>query len=241
MQQFLAHFLELLAAHILAALVLSSVGVFVTVRLWDPARRYWRARAWLNRAVSVGIRNFFPSRESYATDRSLAFVDYLCSAKFELIYIGHWLAFTVEQHNTLQALVQQAKAGVHIRLILLDEELSQDVLATYARYFCEDEAKLRSDVAETWRRVRIAQRELGAADQAYFELRAHREFIPYSAFWFDPARDGEHILIDMKLFALARRDAYGIELHPTTTTTSRYPSLFRRYADSLRHLQQLSK
>ena len=240
MKEFVVHFLELLAAHILAGLVLSATAAVLIVRLWEPAKRYWRARSWLNRAVSVGVRNFFPSRESYSTDRSLGFVDYIRSAKHELTYFGHWLAFTVEQHNTLEALVGQVKAGVHIRLVLLDETLSQDVLSTYARYFGEDEPKLRGEIAETWRRVRLAQRELGASEQRGFELRAHREFIPYSAFWFDPRHDGEHILIDMKLFASPRRDAYGLELHPQLTTSSRYPSLFQRYADSLGRLQDLS-
>ncbi len=125
--------------------------------------------------------------------------------------------------------------------MLLDENLSPDVLSTYARYFGEDEPKLRAEVAETWRRVRLAQRELGASEQRQFELRAHREFIPYSAFWFDPRHEGEHILIDMKLFALPRRDAYGVELHPQPITSSRYPSLFQRYADSLHCLQDLSR
>ncbi len=89
MAEFLAHFLELLAAHVLAGLVLSAAGAVLMVRLWEPAKRYWRARSWLNRAVSVGIRNFFPSRESYSTDRPLAFVDYIQSAKHELTYFGH--------------------------------------------------------------------------------------------------------------------------------------------------------
>ncbi|MBE0547965.1 MAG: hypothetical protein IH627_10005 [Rubrivivax sp.] len=240
MPQFIAHFLELLAAHILAGLFLSAAGAVLIVRLWEPAKRYWRARSWLNRAVSVGVRNFFPSRESYSTDRSLAFVDYIRSAKHELTYFGHWLAFTVEQHNTLETLVDHAKSGVHIRLVLLHEALSPDVLSTYARYFGEDEPKLRAEIAETWRRVRLAQRQLGASEQSRFELRAHREFIPYSAFWFDPRHEGEHILIDMKLFASPRRHAYGIELHPQPSTSSRYPSLFERYADSLRRLQDLS-
>lgn len=240
MPQFFAQLPELLVVEVLVGLILTAAGAVFIKRIWEPGKRYWRARAWLNRAVSVGVRNFYPSRESYSTDRSLAFVDYIRSAKHELTYFGHWLAFTVEQHNTLEALVDHAKSGVRIRLVLLHEALSPDVLSTYARYFGEEEIKLRDEIAETWRRVRLAQRELGASEQSLFELRAHREFIPYSAFWFDPRHEGEHILIDMKLFASPRRHAYGIELHPQPSTSSRYPSLFERYADSLRRLQDLS-
>jgi hypothetical protein len=240
MQKFLIHFAELVAAHVLAALFLSTVGAVLLARFWKPAKRYWQSRSWLNRAVTVGIQNFFPSRESYTTDRRLAFNDYLSSAQHSFIYIGHWLAFTVEQHNTLDTLVTQAKSGKQVKLILLDENLSQDVLATYARYFGETEEKLRSEVKETWRRVRVAQQELGTSEYSRFEIRAHKEFIPYSAFWFDPSRDGEHILIDMKLFASPRRDTYGLELRPTENTTSRYPSLFKRYAESLQRLEKMS-
>lgn len=239
MSNFFAHFLELLSAHILAEIVLTTLGVAL-VGLWKPVKRFWNARRWLARAVSVGVRNFFPSRESYSTDRSLAFSDYIRSAKYEFTYFGHWLAFSVEQHNTLETLIQQAKRGVLVRLVLLDPNLSPDVLATYSRYFGEDSSKLGNKVNETWMRVKAAQLELGASDRDNFKLFSHSEFIPYSAFWFDPNHLGEHILIDTKLFAAPRRDAYGIELHPTKDESSRYPSLFHRYANSLSHLKDLS-
>lgn len=240
MSNFFIHFLELLAAHILAGLVLSTLGVALSVWLWGSAKRFWNARSWLARAVTVGVRNFYPSRESYSTDRLLAFSDYLRSAEFEFTYFGHWLAFSVEQHNTLETLIQQAKRGVLVRLVLLDSNLPSDVLTTYSRYFGEDASKLGNEVDETWRRVKAAQLELGTSERQNFKLFSHSEFIPYSAFWFDPNHPGEHILIDMKLFAAPRRDAYGIELHPTKDESSRYPSLFRRYADSLDRLRNLS-
>lgn len=240
MLAFFAHPLELLAAHI-AELVFSTLGAAFCIWLWKHAKRFWTARGWLNRAVSVGVRNFFPSRESYSVDRSLAFSDYLGSAKYEFTYFGHWLAFSVEQHNTLETLIQQAKRGVLVRLVLLDPTLSPEVLAAYSRYFGEDAPKLGNEVADTWRRVKAAQLELGASDRKNFKLFAHSEFIPYSAFWFDPNHPGEHILIDTKLFGAPRRDAYGIELHPTKDKSSRYPSLFRRYAESLTRLKAQSE
>lgn len=241
MLAFLTHFLELLAAHVLAGLVLSTLGVALSLWLWKPAKRFWNARRWLNRAISVGVRNFFPSRESYSVDRSLAFSDYLESAKYEFTYFGHWLAFSVEQHNILETLIQQVKRGVLVRLVLLDPTLPPDVLTTYSRYFGEDAPKLANEVADTWKRVKAAQLELGASEKSNFKLFAHSEFIPYSAFWFDPNHPCEHILIDTKLFGAPRRDAYGIELHPTKDESSRYPSLFRRYADSLTRLKALCK
>jgi len=240
MPPFLTHFLELLAAHVLAGLVLAGAGFALSVWLWEPAKRYWKARSWLNRAVAVGVRNFFPSRESYAVDRPLAFVDYLSSAGHDLSYFGHWLAFSIEQHDTLNTLCTRAAAGVKVKLVLLDPELPQDILETYAAYLNESAASLRAQITSTWTRVHEARASLGTAHQRNLDLRRHREFIPFSAFWFDRSREGEHILIDVKIFGMPRRDAFGIELHPAAQASSRHPSLFHRFATSLDKLNESS-
>ncbi len=231
---------EIVVGHMAAILLLTLAAGFLARRFWDPAKKYFVARAWLERAVAVGIRNFFPSRESYAADRRLAFSDYLQSAKRNLRYFGHWLAFTIEQNYTLNTLCKMAESGKAVQLILLDPELPDNVLAMYARYLGDDLESLRAEIRTTWTKLLEARDSLSAHGREFLGLRAHQEFIPYSAFWFDRDQDAPHILIDMKLYGASRKDAYGLELHPVTETSSRYPSLYQRYADSLARLEAKS-
>jgi hypothetical protein len=240
MKDFAMQVAELVFAHIVSLLVIGVVGGFVLTKLWQPAKRYWGARRWFNRAVSVGIRNFFPSRESYSVDRTLAFSDYLSSAERSLRYFGHWLAFTIEQHHTLRTLCNMAESGRGVHLVLLDPSLPEDILETYARYLGEDSASLRDEIKSSWGKVREARSSLSARGRDFLTLRRHIEFIPYSAFWFDRDQNEPHILIDMKLYGASRKDAYGIELHPVEQTSSRYPSLYERYAVSLGKLESRS-
>ncbi len=240
MVDLLKHVTELILAHLVAGSILGTLGVWVTVKLWKPARKCWSVRKWFARILKVGIRNFYPSRESYARDRPLPFGDYLNSTKSSLRYIGHWLAFTIEQHQMLDTLCAISNSGRRVHLILLDPELPRDVLAAYARYFGEEEATLHLDITSTWKRVQAARETLSAKGRACLELRRHIEFIPYSAFWFDQESDGQHILIDMKLYGASRKDAYGIEIEPVQQESAAYPSLFDRYAKSLALLEQRS-
>ena len=127
-----------------------------------------------------------------------------------------------------------------VQLVLLDPNLPENILETYARYLGEDSASLRNEIKSSWQKVREARGSLGARGREFLSLRRHIEFIPYSAFWFDRDQSGPHILIDMKLFGASRKDAYGIELHPVEQTSSRYPSLYERYAESLGQLEDRS-
>jgi hypothetical protein len=127
MKDFALHVLEIVSAHTVALLILTGAGGYLLTRYWEPAKRYWNARRWLGRAVGVGIRNFFPSRESYSVDRPLAFADYLMSARRSLRYFGHWLAFTIEQHHTLQTLCEMAESGKEVQLVLLDPDLPDPI------------------------------------------------------------------------------------------------------------------
>jgi hypothetical protein len=240
MKDFAWHVLELLAAETVALLILTALGGFILTKVWEPAKRYWNARRWLSRAVAVGVRNFFPSRESYAVDRPLAFADYLVSARKSLRYFGHWLAFTIEQHHTLQTLCNMAESGKEVQLVLLDPNLPDPILSMYARYLGEDLGTLRNQIRTSWQKVQEARANMSARGRERLDLRRHIEFIPYSAFWFDKNQDAPHILVDMKLYGASRKDAYGIELHPVPQASSRYSSLYERYADSLGKLEDSS-
>jgi hypothetical protein len=240
MIEFLKHVAELVFAHVVAGAILGTLGVWVALKLWKPARNFWAVRKWFDRVMKVGVRNFYPSRESYARDRSLPFGDYLNSSRRSLRYIGHWLAFTIEQHQMLDTLCAISNSGRKVQLILLDPGLPSDVLAAYARYLGEDETGLLRDITTTWNKVREARDTLSAKGRACLELKRHIEFIPYSAFWFDRDTDGQHILIDMKLYGASRKDAYGLEIEPTKEGSTAYPSLFDRYARSLALLEQRS-
>lgn len=240
MQTIIEQIGEILAAHVIADLIILGFGGLGIALSWGKVRRYWRNRRWGLRGAAVGITDFFPSRESYAADRKLAFEDYIKSARKSLQYFGHWLAFTMEQHHTLDTLCAMANAGKHVQLTLLDPDLSPSVLTAYAHYFGEDELALQLRLQTAWQRIREAKARLGHDGRKCLELRRHQEFIPYSAFWFDRDQDDSHILVDMKIYAASRKDAYGVELRPIKGTTSRYPSLFARYATSLTRLEQQS-
>lgn len=231
---------ENFTANLIASAFIGLFGALVIAKLWRPTITYIQIRKWFSRAVEVGIHDFFPSRESYAVDRKLAFSDYIHSANMSLRYFGHWLAFTIDQHGMLETLCAMANSGKSVKLVLLDPQLPDEILAAYARYLGESETELRSKINTTWEKIVAAKHTLSATGKKCLELRRHQEFIPYSAFWFDKDQSDQHILIDMKLYGEPRKNAYGIELHPVTQKSSRYPSLFERYTCSLNSLENMS-
>ena len=238
MGEFVKHVMDLIVGHVAASIVIGIVGTIIAFA-WKPVALYMRARSWLNRAVKSGVRNFFSNRESYSRDRKLAFADYLRSAEHGLTYFGHWLAFTIDQLNTLDVLCAMANSGKKIQLVLLSPDLPRLILANYARYLGEDEDQLSEEIKTTWRKVKEARATLSATGRDCLELRQHSEFIPYSAFWFDREHSKQHILIDMKLYGASRKDAYGLELVPMGE--GRSPSLYERYARSLKQLEARSQ
>lgn len=225
-----------LTEHVLELVILGLAGVLF-VKYIKPVIKYIKNRKWMERAVVVGIRNFYPSRESYTKDRDLAFIDYIQSAQKSLHYYGHWLAFTNDQHGISDTLCQMAESGKEINLILLDPSLPREIWVTYGRYLGEDASKLREAVEITWKKFSVAKQSLSKLGQKNLRLKRHIEFIPYSAFWFDKDHSHQHILIDMKLYGATRKDTYGMELQPVKASSSRTPSLFDRYAESLQRLE----
>lgn len=202
----------------------------------DPLLSKWfafKARSWLQRIPETGVSNFFQNRESYQKDRKLSFIEYISSAKNSLSYCGHWLAFSIDQHNTLESLCGLAQEGKSVQLILLDPNLPAEVLRTYATYFNESEEYLRNQICNNWEKVLAAKKMLGEKAQSCLELRKHQEFISYSSFWFDKNHVQQHILIDVKIFGISRRDSYGIELKPTNESVRSDASLFERYSRSI--------
>ena len=240
LEEFVGRCLEVMASHLVAEAILATLGALIIVRIWNPLKHQLAARKWCARAIDVGIRNFYPDRESYARDRPLLFAPYLQSTKHSLRYVGHWLAFTIEQHQMMKTLCEIANSGRKVHLVLLNPEIPANILETYARYFGEDEKSLRSEIRNTWESVRAEWRSLSAQGKECMDLRMHCEFIPYSAFWFDRDHSYGHILIDMKIYGATRKDAYGIELHSASGVQSSYPSLFKRYATSLALLETRS-
>lgn len=214
-------------------------GGAVAYYVKDPLISKWtafKARSWLQRIPATGVSNFFPNRESYQKDRELSFLEYISSAKNSLSYCGHWLAFSIDQHNTLESLCELAQSGKSVQLILLDPNLPAEVLATYATYFNESEEYLRNQICNTWDKVTAAKKVLGNKAQSCLELRKHQEFISYSSFWFDKDHTQQHILIDVKIFGISRRDSYGIELKPMIGAVKSNTSLFERYSRSIESL-----
>lgn len=205
----------------------------------EPIQKKWatfKARSWLQRIPATGISNFYPNRDSYQKDRGQSFLEYISSAKNSLSYCGHWLAFSIDQHNTLESLCKLAQEGKHVQLILLDPNLPAELLKTYATYFNESEDYLRNQISNTWDKVTTARKMLGEKHQTCLELRKHQEFISYSSFWFDRDHVQQHILVDVKIFGISRRDSYGIELKPTSSDSDCNASLFKRYSKSIESL-----
>ena len=135
-----------------------------------------------------------------------------------------------------------AGSGVAIKLVLLRPDLPKEILNVYARYLAEDPVALETKLVAAWKKIREAKAQMAAGQRRNLQLLSHSEFIPYSAFWFDCGHPGEHILIDMKIFGAARKEAYGMELQPPSgEESSRYPSLHIRYATSLGKLEDQSK
>lgn len=224
--------------------VTTLAGTGIAIYFKEPIVRKWetfKARKWLQRVPASGVSNFFPNRDSYHKYRDITFLEYIASANHTLSYCGHWLAFTIDQHNTLDALCDLAKGKKHVQLTLLDPELSEEVLISYATYFNEDKDYLLNQIKNTWNKVETAKKNLDTQSQENFELRKHKEFISYSSFWFDKGHENQHILIDAKIFGISRRDSYGVELKPSKNLVSSNISLFDRYSKSIEVLIKKSK
>lgn len=191
----------------------------------------------------AGVIAFFPDRDSYASDRKLNLEDYLKTAAHSLTYAGHWLAISTDHRNTLTALSEMVAAGRKIDIVMLDQNLSNEMVAVYARFFSRSDADLRERISSAWTKV-IAWRDgLSSDGRRLVTLRSHTEFVSNSAFMFDEDQRSQKILIDQKIWGLDRADSFGIELSFDRGRSSNksMPSLYRRYSQSIRKLRHSAR
>ena len=189
-----------------------------------------------------GVVFYFPNRDSYARDRKLSLEEYLETAEKSLTYVGHWLAVSTDQRNTLNTLESMAKSGKVIQIVMLESNLSYDLLCAYARFFNRPPEIMRSDIKSSWDKIIEWHTTLGSREKGYVLLCSHSEFVSNSAFLFDENLNHQKILIDQKLWGQDRGNSYGIELHfEKKNEGKKSHDLFFRYRKSIINLRDISK
>lgn len=200
--------------------------------------RFKRISRLVSRSAENGLTDFFPDRDSYTRDRAASLEQYLETAKSDLTYVGHWMAVSVDQRHTLDAIKSMLQAGKQITLVLLSKDLPVDIMASYARFFGKTDLDFSRQVAKGWDLIEKWRSELGREELKRLVLKSHEEFICHSAFVFDRGHGDEKILIDQKIWGLDRKNSFGFELSQNQKDRLGDRTLFSRYSRSLKELTE---
>ena len=123
-----------------------------------------------------------------------------------------------------------------IELILLDENINDDKANILAKYLGISHSSFRSRLTEAWKFVREMAREF-AHSRGSFVIKSHSEAVYASCFIMDANTPTAKILVDIKIFGMARENGFGIELVKTKQSNS----LYDRFLTSFEKLQRAAK
>ncbi|MGP8436152.1 hypothetical protein ACT2FY_18205 [Paraburkholderia fungorum] len=225
--------------NILAGVLGNAVWFVFLPILMALAAWSWKLKklsGFVSRMMRSGVTDFFPDRDSYTRDRKGNLEQYLQTAKTDLTYIGHWMAVTIDQRHTLDTIKSMLQNGKQISLILLNNNLPSDTLASYARFFGKTDTEFQSQIESGWNVIRKWRQTLGADEAKLLTIKFHVEFICHSAFVFDRGQESGKILIDQKIWGLDRKNSFGFEVSSARGDKSGERTLFERYSKSLKGL-----
>lgn len=201
-------------------------------------KRGFQAARLFKHLKQNGIISFFPNRDSYTKDRPQSLEKYLETADHSLLYVGHWLAVSTDQRDTLAALRNILLGKKTVTIVMLSDELTPELLTAYANFFGRPVQDIQNQIQAGWTIVGSWSHTLGAEERNKLVLKSHSEFIGHSAFAFDLGQKKSKILIDQKLWGLDRKNSYGIELIANPKVDVIENTLFSRYANSIAKLHQ---
>ena len=177
---------------------------------------------------SSGGLNFFSNREAYTRHKDHGAADnYLTQqTKADIIYVGFYLAQSCDIGNILNCLVSLSNKGINVKVVLLDPS-SPNISAT-SDFFMINKDHLISCVNETKNKLLKARRNSVSEDnKKNFNIYLHNKPITTSAFIIDGTMPKiGRILLDHKLYGVARENSYGIELR---SGGNLYKSVFASY------------
>jgi len=223
-------FLLGVGASVVAAGVLAAVEYFRKAPLIKSFQVGYRAR-------TSGIVNIFPERGDYLRlrpDGDIA--SYISTAQQSLTYVGFGLGHGVQFSEVTKALHGLIAKRVRVCLVLLDPTIDAPYVDRLARYFSTTAEAQRRLIEESWAEFRRLRAGLSVSEQAFLELRAHKELLTSSAFIFDAGSATAKTLVDFKIYARGRDKSFGIEF----SGTARAASLFERMTQSFETVRDIA-
>jgi hypothetical protein len=180
-----------------------------------------------------GIISFFPNRDSYTRDRPQSLEKYLETAEHSLLYVGHWLAVSIDQKNILDTFRNILLNKKTVTIVMLSDNLNPEIITKYANFFGRPAEDIKKQIENCWAIIDEWRLKLGAEEQKKLILKVHSEFIGHSAFLFDLGQKKSKALIDQKLWGLDRKNSYGIEFIANQKIDAEENTLFFRYMNSI--------
>jgi hypothetical protein len=186
--------------------------VIVVTITWLVARRFrWRTITSLFRLQRNGVSNIYLNRSEYISRRSRSVLEFIETAEKTFTYVGVYFSLATDQSridNTIRALVLK---GCHIKIILLNDESSDDIFNYLEDHFALAKNSLRARVHHAKEYFVGLRLSLAPAQRSLLEVRIHKLPLTSSAFLIDQSEHDCTMLIDNKWYAAGREKSLGID------------------------------
>ncbi len=171
-------------------------------RMYRIAREYTKA----------GGINFFSSRQAYIKfkDHGTA-SNYLSKAESNIIYVGFWLAHSVEIGNVIETIKSLLETGKKVVIVLIDPD--SDIINYCSKFLGLNNIEIKNRIVNSIRKFCCMYDNLSIEAKKRFTLKLHSVPISASAFLIDNELNYGKTLVDFKLYNYCRDDGFGMEFH----------------------------
>ena len=184
-----------------------SIGV-----VWVASQRVrWRVIAALFRSLRNGISNIYFDRSEYISKRSRSVEQFIASATRNFEYVGIYFSVATDQSRVDDSIKALIAKGCRVRLVLLDDQSSNETLQYLEQAFALAPASLRQRAIHARDHFIAIREALAPGERPLLERRLHQLPLLVSAFKIDAGERKSALLIDNKWYGAGREKSFGLE------------------------------
>jgi len=205
MPEFLSGIFQNLIADVLF-LILSAAAIWLISQ-----RIKWRTVAALFRSLRNGVSNIYFDRSEYISKRSKTVEQFIASATRHFEYVGIYFSVATDQSRVDDTIKSLIKKACRVRLVLLDEQSSDETFRYLEQAFALAPESLKQRVNHARDHFIALRNELAPGERHLLELRVHKFPLMDSAFMIDLGEPKGALLIDHKWYGAGREKSFGLE------------------------------
>jgi hypothetical protein len=171
----------------------------------------WRVVAALFRSLRNGISNIYFDRSEYISKRSRSVEQFIVSATRNFEYVGIYFSVATDQSRVDDSIKALVAKGCQVRLVLLDDQSSDETFRYLECAFALAPASLRQRVIHARNHFMAIREALAPGQRSLLELRLHQLPLLSSAFRIDAGEQQGAMLVDNKWYGVGREKSFGLE------------------------------